>query len=220
MQLAEAYSTFPNGGKKRDAHLITKIVGPTGSIIAERKKKTVKVTSKAVTNQMTSMLLNVVESGTGKGTKINGVQIAGKTGSTQLPYKDINGTKDQWFVGYTPNLVGAVWLGYDKTDREHYLSSSSSETVVPLFRAIMENSIPYIEPAEFSTKSVNEKLVEKDFQEEVEDTIKESTEKIKESTNKIKEELPKWKKNLMDVVQELDGFGQYLKGKWKDITNR
>ncbi|MBY0120413.1 transglycosylase domain-containing protein [Bacillus sp. S/N-304-OC-R1] len=220
MQLAEAYSTFPNGGKKRDAHLITKIVGPTGSIIAERKKKTVKVTSKAVTNQMTSMLLNVVESGTGKGTKINGVQIAGKTGSTQLPYKDINGTKDQWFVGYTPNLVGAVWLGYDKTDREHYLSSSSSETVVPLFRAIMENSIPYIEPAEFSTKSVNEKLVEKDFQEEVEDTIKESTEKIKESTNKIKEELPKWKENLMDVVQELDGFGQYLKGKWKDITNR
>ena len=80
------------------------------------------------------------------------MQIAGKTGSTQLPYEDINGTKDQWFVGYTPNLVGAVWLGYDKTDRQHYLSSSSSETVVPIFRKIMETVKPYIEQEEFTRR--------------------------------------------------------------------
>ncbi|MEH7522275.1 PBP1A family penicillin-binding protein, partial [Bacillus sp. JJ1503] len=213
LKLAEAYSTFPNGGKRKDAHLITKIVGPTGNVIAERKKKTVKVTSKTVANQMTSMLLNVVESGTGKGTKINGVQLAGKTGSTQLPYKDINGTKDQWFVGYTPNLVGAVWLGYDQTDREHYLSSSSSKTVVPLFKSIMENSIPYVEQAEFSTKSVNEKMTEKEFQEEVEKTIKDSAEKIKE-------ELPIWKEKLMDGVHELEQFGEFLKEKWKSMMNK
>ncbi|WP_066287991.1 transglycosylase domain-containing protein [Bacillus sp. FJAT-29937] len=213
LKLAEAYSAFPNGGKRKDAHLITKIVGPTGNVIAERKKKTVKVTSKAVANQMTSMLLNVVESGTGKGTKINGVQLAGKTGSTQLPYKDINGTKDQWFVGYTPNLVGAVWLGYDQTNRQHYLSSSSSKTVVPLFKSIMESSIPYIEKEDFSAKSVNEKMSEKEFQQEVEQTIKDSAEKIKE-------ELPIWKEKFMDGMQELDRFAEFLKKKWKSIMNK
>lgn len=211
LKLAEAYSTFPNNGKRNDAHLITKIVGPTGNVIAERKKKTVKVTSKKTAKEMTSMLLNVVESGTGKRTKINGVQLAGKTGSTQLPYNDINGTKDQWFVGYTPNLVGAVWLGYDKTDRQHYLSRSSSETVVPLFKAIMEQTIPHVERASFSTKSVNEKLLQQDFQEEVGQTIK-------DSTDKIKEKLPKWKEKLSEGANELEQFGAFLKEKWKKIT--
>ncbi|MBU8878386.1 PBP1A family penicillin-binding protein [Bacillus sp. FJAT-29790] len=217
LTLAEAYSTFPNGGKRTDAHLITKIVGPTGTIIAERKKKTVKVTSKAIANQMTSMLLNVVESGTGKGTKMNGTEIAGKTGSTQLPYRDVNGTKDQWFVGYTPNLVGAVWLGYDKTDREHYLSRSSSETVVPIFRAIMQQSIPYLDQAEFSTKSVNKKLAQKDFKEEVGQTIKESADKVKGTLEK---ELPIWKEKVKDGMNELSQFGEFLKDKWKNRTNQ
>ena len=67
--------------------------------------------------------------------KYLGHPIAGKTGSTQLPFADItDGTKDQWFVGYTPNLVGAVWLGYDYTDREHYVKGKSGDTVVPIFR--------------------------------------------------------------------------------------
>ena len=157
LQLAEAYSVFANEGNREDSHLITKIVGPTGNVVAEHKNKSTKVTSKRVANEVTSLLLGVVESGTGKGTKIPGIQLAGKTGSTQLPYEDINGTKDQWFVGYTPNLVGAVWLGYDKTDRQHYLSSSSSETVVPIFREIMETVKPYIEQEEFIVKSVQSK---------------------------------------------------------------
>lgn len=216
LKLAEAYATFPNGGKRQDAHLITKIVGPTGSIIAERERKTVKVTTKTISNQMTSMLLNVVESGTGSATKIEGVQLAGKTGSTQLPYNDINGTKDQWFVGYTPNLVGAVWLGYDQTDREHYLSKSSSETAVPVFRAIMEESLPYMEEDQFSTKSVNEKLAKKELTAEIEQTIKEQAEKIE---GKIRDDLPVWKEKLKEGKQELEEFGKFLKEKWEQFSN-
>jgi penicillin-binding protein 2A len=216
LKLAEAYATFPNDGKRHDAHLITKIVGPTGSIIAERERKTVKVTTKTISNQMTSMLLNVVESGTGSATKMEGVQIAGKTGSTQLPYNDINGTKDQWFVGYTPNLVGAVWLGYDRTDREHYLSKSSSETAVPVFRAIMEESLPYMEEDQFSTKSVNEKLAKKELTAEIEQTIKEQAEKIE---GKLRDDLPVWKEKLKEGKQELEEFGKYLKEKWGQFSN-
>jgi penicillin-binding protein 2A len=218
LQLAEAFSTFPNKGKRHDGHLITKIVGPTGDVIAERKAKTVKVTSKAVANEMTSMLLNVVESGTGKGTQIKGLQIAGKTGTTQLPYKDINGTKDQWFVGYTPNLVGAIWLGYDQTDRKHYLSNSSSENVVPIFRAIMEEAKPFIEAEEFEMTSVNERLKDDGELEEAARELEKQVEKFKKEIEqnttileeKIKEESPKWKENfeesMIRIGKTLDGI--------------
>ncbi|AIE59201.1 transglycosylase domain-containing protein [Bacillus methanolicus] len=219
LQLAEAYSVFPNEGKRMDSHLITKIVGPTGNVIAEHKQKTTKVTSKSVANKMTSMLLNVVESGTGKGTNIPGVQLAGKTGTTQLPYKDIDGTKDQWFVGYTPNLVGAVWLGYDKTDREHYLSNSSSENVVPIFKAIMEEILPYIKPAKFDVQSVNAMLAGEDNI-DTEKMIKEKAEHMKEQAKKLeealKEEAPKWKQTIDQTIKDLEYIGEKLKEKLRN----
>ncbi|MCA1038087.1 penicillin-binding protein 1A [Bacillus infantis] len=211
LKLAEAYSAFPNEGKRHDAHFITKIVGPTGNVIAERKEKTVKVTSKAAAREMTSMLLNVVESGTGQRTNIPDVQIAGKTGSTQLPYNDIDGTKDQWFVGYTPSLVGAVWLGYDKTDRDHYLSTSSSETVVPIFRSIMEQVLPYTEQKDFGTESVNDQLAE-----EAEPDI-DLQEQAEEFSERLKEELPKWKEKWQDARELLDKTEEKLNGIWDKI---
>lgn len=204
LTLAEAYSTFPNGGKREGGHLITKIVGPTGNIIAEHKPKSTKVTSKTVANEITSMLLNVVESGTGEATKISGVQLAGKTGSTQLPYKDLNGSKDQWFVGYTPNVVGAIWLGYDQTDRKHYLSTSSSKTIVPIFREIMEEVLPYVESAEFEVQSVNTRLAGEskvaEENSELKKTLEQKTEQLKE---KIKEESPRWKRALEEIRDDV-----------------
>ncbi|MCP1158444.1 transglycosylase domain-containing protein [Bacillus infantis] len=211
LQLAEAYAAFPNEGKRHDAHFITKIVGPTGNVIAERKKKTVKVTSKAAAREMTSMLLNVVESGTGQRTRIPEVQIAGKTGSTQLPYNDIDGTKDQWFVGYTPSLVGAVWLGYDKTDREHYLSTSSSETVVPIFKSIMEQVLPYTEQKDFGTESVNDQLAE-----EAEPDI-DLQERAEEFSKRLKEDLPEWKEKWQDARELLDKTEEKLNEIWDKI---
>ncbi|MHC0037041.1 transglycosylase domain-containing protein [Pseudoneobacillus sp. C159] len=211
LQLAEAYSTFPNGGKRASSHLITKIVGPTGDLIAEHKGKTVKVTSKTVANEMTSMLLNVVESGTGKAAQIKGLPIAGKTGTTQLPYNDINGAKDQWFVGYTPTIVGAIWLGYDKTDRTHYLSSSSSENVVPIFRAVMQEIQPHMANKNFPTASINERLANNGELEEtrlvLEKRVKKIKEELKENTSlleeKIKTESPKWKENFDKGMYEV-----------------
>ena len=64
---------------------------------------------------MTKMLEGVVKEGTARVGVYNGA-LAGKTGTTSLPNDD-KGARDMWFVGYTPNLVGAVWIGYDRTDR-------------------------------------------------------------------------------------------------------
>ncbi|WML49686.1 penicillin-binding transpeptidase domain-containing protein [Neobacillus sp. PS3-34] len=127
MMMGEAFSVFPNEGSRVNAHVIKKIVSADGKVVAEWKEKKFKVTSKSVTDKMNSLLLGVVENGTGKGAQVPGYEIAGKTGSTQVPIEGINGVKDQWFVGYTPGLVGAVWVGYDKTDKNHYLTTTSSE---------------------------------------------------------------------------------------------
>jgi penicillin-binding protein 2A len=225
LKMAEAYSVFPNGGKRHDAHVITKIVGPTGQVITEHDGSTTRVTSKSVANEMTSMLLNVVETGTGKGTNIEGVEIAGKTGSTQLPYADINGTKDQWFVGYTPNIVGAVWLGYDKTDRKHYLSSSSSKDVVPLFRAIMEETVPHIEQEEFRVQSINERQsgaivdyeeTEKAIREKADELEQELKDRAGQVEEKLKEEAPKWKKVFEQMQEDAGKVGDKVIDKLRE----
>ncbi|WP_026021726.1 transglycosylase domain-containing protein [Bacillus timonensis] len=215
LKLAEGYSVFANDGKRTDGHLISKIVGPTGNVIAEHKVKSTRVTSKKVADDMTSMLLNVVETGSGKGTKIAGVELAGKTGSTQLPYKGINGTKDQWFVGYTPNFVGAVWLGYDKTDKTHYVPGSSSDYVVPLFKAIMEEVLPTVEVEPFEVVSVNAKLSGQENRKTItKEEIKEQAEKIEES---LKEESAKWKLVLEEAKKDLKDVNQKVKEKLRGL---
>lgn len=208
LQLANAFSTFPNKGKRNDSHLITKIVGPTGNIIAEREPETTKVISKRVANDITAMLLNVVESGTGKNAHIPDVQIAGKTGSTQLPFADINGTKDQWMVGYTPNLVAAIWIGFDQTDREHYLPSSSSSNVVPIFKEIMKESVPHLQQESFDVVSINDQLAGKTLTRE---EIKEQADKIGKELNEnaqkigevIQEQAPVWKQGIKDAMRKI-----------------
>ncbi|MFP5113170.1 transglycosylase domain-containing protein [Bacillaceae bacterium C204] len=201
LQMANAFSAFPNGGKREDSHLITKIVGPTGNVIAEHKAKTTKVTSKEVTDEMTAMLLNVVESGTARRARISDVQIAGKTGSTQLPFRDISGTKDQWMVGYTPNLVGAIWIGFDQTDREHYLPSPSSANVVPIFKEIMKESITHLPKESFDVVSINNQLAGNvpskiNFNEQAKKISKELNENAQKIGESIKENAPGWKEKL------------------------
>jgi len=209
MQMADAFSVFANDGKRYDTHIITKIVGPTGNVIAERKPKETDVTSKKVADEMTSMLLNVVETGTGRGVNVPGYTIAGKTGSTQSSYSS-NGTTDQWFVGYTPNLVGAVWMGYDKTDSQHYLSGLSSQGVVPVFQAVMQNTLKYTKPGKFDVQSVNEMLAGKKDNQSLVDRAEEIDKRLKESAQKLKDKIEEHKSKWQD-------FTNQLKKKWKDI---
>ncbi|WP_042356008.1 transglycosylase domain-containing protein [Bacillus rubiinfantis] len=204
MQMANAFSVFANDGERQDSHLITKIVGPTGNVIAEREPVKTKVTSKRVANEMTSMLLNVVESGTGRRAQVPGLQLAGKTGSTQLTFSR-TGTKDQWMVGYTPNLVGAIWIGFDQTDQEHYLPSSSSSNVVPIFKEIMRSSATYLPKKDFEVVSVNAQLAgktsaRKNIEEQAKKISQELNDNAKKIGSTIKEQAPKWKEGLDKVI--------------------
>jgi penicillin-binding protein 1A len=109
-EVALAYSVFANRGIFRRGILIDKIVDSSGEIIFENRVLEVNVMKPGVAQLMDEMLYQVVQRGTAAVLKSEyGLKerCAGKTGTT-------NDYKDAWFVGYTPRLSAAVWVGLDK----------------------------------------------------------------------------------------------------------
>ncbi|MHB8172703.1 MAG: transglycosylase domain-containing protein [Thermincolia bacterium] len=125
LEMAAAYGAFANGGMYREPIVITSITNFNGIEIKGPPQTARQVMNGETAQIMTDMLKEVVNSGTGIEAQLDQWPVAGKTGTVQLPdlsqFKGLKGNKDAWFVGYTPDLVAAVWLGYDHTDPGHYL---------------------------------------------------------------------------------------------------
>lgn len=145
LQMAQAFSAFPNEGIMIEAHAITRITNAEGEVIAEPVPQQTRVVSPEVAYTLTLMLQDAVETGTGRDARLSR-PVAGKTGTTQLPdlpaFEDIAGqaVKDGWFVGYTPELTSAIWVGYDYTDNEHYLTAGSA-LPASLFAKVMDKAL-------------------------------------------------------------------------------
>jgi penicillin-binding protein 1A len=106
-EMAGAYATLASGGEQRAPTLILRITGPDGrEIPLGDAPPPQRALDEAEAYVVTSLLTSVVERGTGRGAKALGRPVAGKTGTS-------NRSRDAWFVGYTPDLVCAVWTGYD-----------------------------------------------------------------------------------------------------------
>ena len=104
-----AYATFPNLGKAVTPHAALEVRSGAGEVIwrfDRDGKRPQQVISPQVALEMIGMMNSVVEKGTGKRAQLDGTRVAGKTGTT-------NGYRDAWFVGYTGNFTGAVWMGND-----------------------------------------------------------------------------------------------------------
>ena len=112
LEMARAYGTFANGGYRIDGSLfgdepraVTKIDDASGQQIYENAPVKKPVLSAAEDALITQLLQGVVTSGTGTAAALADRPVAGKTGTTE-------NYGDAWFVGYTPQLVTAVWVGY------------------------------------------------------------------------------------------------------------
>lgn len=189
LQMAQAYSVFPNDGLRVEAHTITRIENVEGKVIGKWHHNAVKVTDSKIAEKITFMLRGVVEEGTGTKAQVPGWEIAGKTGTTQLPFAVQNGAKDHWFVGYSPEIVGAVWMGYDKTDESHYLPDSSGSTVTKIFQQVFSQSQEEFSKKEFDLSAVEQDLnkqlaAEKKRQEEAEKKAAEEKKKQEEAKKK------------------------------------
>ncbi|WP_158289369.1 transglycosylase domain-containing protein [Paenibacillus flagellatus] len=141
LQMAQAYGAFPNLGVMMPAHTIVKVTTADGRVLAEHRAAPVQAMEPSAAFAMTGLLLDAVREGTASNGALDR-PTAGKTGTTELPetaeFAGVpDGAKDAWFVGYTPELVGAVWIGYDQTDRGHYLSTSGGYNPALVFREMM-----------------------------------------------------------------------------------
>ncbi len=108
MDMTASYAVFANGGKRAEPYAAWEIRNSSGEVIYrhERDVQPKQVLETRVVNDMNFMLNKVAEEGTGKRANLDGIKTAGKTGTT-------NAYKDAWFVGFTGNLVAAVWYGND-----------------------------------------------------------------------------------------------------------
>ncbi|MGA4515685.1 transglycosylase domain-containing protein [Solibacillus silvestris] len=188
LSMAQAYSTFPNDGVMVEAHSIQKIEDADGEVIANWHYNETSVTKPLVAQEITYMLKGVVEEGSAKNAQVEGWEVAGKTGTTELPFANSGGAKDHWFVGYTPEIVGAVWMGYDQTDENHYLMGTGGSTVTKIFKAVLAESMTEFNQKEFNLPLLAKQLKEQEKKEE------EQRKKEKEIEKKEKKEKDKEKK--------------------------
>ncbi|UPM53493.1 transglycosylase domain-containing protein [Gottfriedia acidiceleris] len=137
LELVKAYSAFDHDGDALEPFVINAIYDRNNELVAEAKIKEYKVFSSQTSWYMTKMLKGVVNEGTASRGSFTG-DLAGKTGSTNIPGQT-NGNKDAWFVGYTPDVVGAIWMGYDKTDSKHFLRNGSTYPTI-LFKKILSEA--------------------------------------------------------------------------------
>lgn len=124
IEMVEGYRTFVHEGKKISAHAIVEIHDYKANVIGKPDLSEKEVFTPQVAWNMTEMLIETVQSGTAT-TGEYSKELAGKTGTTQFDKVD-GASTDAWFVGYTPEYVTALWMGYDSTKGEDYLTGGSS----------------------------------------------------------------------------------------------
>jgi penicillin-binding protein 1A len=107
LEMASAYATFANDGKRIKPYLIDTVQDRDGKVFYESSGKAKRVLDSPVNAAMIEMMRGVVTGGTGTGAALPSWPVAGKTGTT-------SSNVDAWFVGYTPVLSTAVWMGHAK----------------------------------------------------------------------------------------------------------
>ncbi len=109
IELVSAYATFANLGRRVTPHLVRRVESRDGEVLWEAENEGDEVLEAAEAFVLTTMLRDVVDRGTGTPVRAAGFRApaAGKTGTT-------NAATDVWFVGYTPDMVAAVWFGFDR----------------------------------------------------------------------------------------------------------
>src|SRR4029079_14522206 len=119
LQIASAYAAFANGGAMIEPTFVANIDNGTEQPLAE-SSETHKVIDATTAYMITDMRSDVIKRGTARRAKgsFSKVAIAGKTGTS----------RDGWFVGYTPNLVCAVWVGLDDNEQ---LGMTGAEAALP-----------------------------------------------------------------------------------------
>ncbi|NWF75771.1 MAG: PBP1A family penicillin-binding protein [Nitrospirae bacterium] len=140
LDLALSYCVFANGGMKINPIAIKYITDSKGRIIESNEPEAEEILNPQTAFLITSIMEDVVKKGTGWRAKSLGRPVAGKTGTT-------NDYRDAWFVGYSPHLVAAVWVGFDDM-RPLGHHETGAQAASPIWVSFMKNFLTE-EPEEF-----------------------------------------------------------------------
>ena len=150
LEMARAYATLADGGYRLDSSIFADQPLAVKSVTFPGKKPTVDYTEPKAIPWLTNgnaaiedqMLQGVVQYGTGVSAALPGVEVAGKTGTTQ-------NFGDAWFVGFTPDVVTAVWVGYPNRlvpmlTEFHGQPVEGGTFPALIWKAFMEKALPYM----------------------------------------------------------------------------
>ncbi len=160
-RLTAAYAAFVNGGRRIDPHLIELVQDREGKVIyrADRREcprcvagfngdesPRVPLAGEQVMDpitayQITSMLEGVVQRGTATSASVLGRPVGGKTGTT-------NEYRSAWFVGFTPQIVAGVFIGFDD-NRPLGFGETGTTAATPIFPAFMQDAVKGVPEADF-----------------------------------------------------------------------
>lgn len=168
-EMVAAYSAFANKGMRVDPVFVTAIADSNGNIISEFTPRHTEVISETAYWKILSMLLNVVDGGTGSRLRRPPynltAQTGGKTGTT-------NSNSDGWFMAFTPQLVAGAWVGGE----ERYIHFNSTaigqgaSASLPIYGSFMkkvyaDKTLHYDQSAKFTFPGID--LCEKEFYGEI-----------------------------------------------------
>lgn len=133
LEIATAYTLFPNGGEVRSLRNILKITKGGKDVTNDTTPKPKRVARAETTFLVTNMMRSVLNEGTGAGARSMGFTLdaAGKTGTT-------NDLRDAWFAGFTPELLTVVWVGFDDNQP---VGLSGARAALPIWAQFMKTAL-------------------------------------------------------------------------------
>lgn len=136
-EMAQAFGTVANSGTYQKPLTFTKITDADGNVILDMKAKQAEsqrqVFREGTAYMLVDMLVDAVQSGSGRSARIDGMTVGGKTG-THSDYRSV------FFAGFTPYYSGAVWVGHDEF-KPLYSGATGGKDAAPLWKAVMERII-------------------------------------------------------------------------------
>lgn len=125
LEMTAAYNAIANDGKYIEPYFYTKVVNREGDVVLEKKAEFEQVIDKTSAQLLTSAMKDVITKGTGQAAAVSGVELAGKSGTT-------NEKKDLWFIGYSTEYTCGIWGGYDDNSPQN-----DSTYVKKLWKSVM-----------------------------------------------------------------------------------